>query len=69
MKSECRRRVLARNSTAMLEACACGSLHLSLGPMTLRLDAGAAQEIANVLFLGLGARVQSEPERAEGPHH
>ena len=36
--SPCRRTVLARGPSAEVARCTCGHIHLSLGPVTIRLD-------------------------------
>lgn len=49
MRDGCTRHILARNGVGSVEGCACGAVHLCLGPFTLRLEVPA--------FLALGALI------------
>jgi hypothetical protein len=45
----CSRRVLAAGDFAIVEECSCGSVHLTIGAVTLRLAADALPAVASVL--------------------
>lgn len=45
----CDRRTLAANRFALLEVCSCDSVHLTIGAITLRLQAEALPALAAVL--------------------
>lgn len=47
-KPSCSRRLLAKHPIAQLEACTCGSVHLVLGPLTLRLTPDAVGVLADL---------------------
>jgi hypothetical protein len=49
----CRRRLLAQREAASLERCSCGTLHLTLGAITLRLTAEACLDLRHLLDEGL----------------
>ena len=53
-KQICHRRPLSTGSFCSVELCDCGSLHLSIGAVTLRLAPDALAAIAEVV--GEGAR-------------
>lgn len=44
--SGCARRVLAANDFMQVEQCSCGSVHLTIGAVTLRLQSGAVPALA-----------------------
>lgn len=48
MKS-CTRRTVATGEYAMVEQCTCGAVHMTIGPVTLRLAASAIGPIAATL--------------------
>lgn len=45
----CTRRTVAVGEYAMVEQCTCGAVHVTIGPVTLRLDAAAIGPIADTL--------------------
>jgi len=45
----CVRRTLAVGDFAMVEQCTCGAVHVTIGPVTLRLSASAIAPIALTL--------------------
>jgi hypothetical protein len=49
MERNCNRRVLAQGDFAAIEQCACGSVHLTIGAITLRLSASAIAPLAATL--------------------
>jgi hypothetical protein len=49
----CRRRLLAQREAVSLERCSCGTLHLTLGAITLRLTADACLDLRGLLDEGL----------------
>jgi hypothetical protein len=44
--SGCARRVLAANDFMQVEQCSCGSVHVTIGAVTLRLQSGAIPALA-----------------------
>jgi hypothetical protein len=61
----CRRELLARSETASVERCACGTVHLTIGPLTLRLPPSAVESLASTLHES--ARVLRAHEPAHEP--
>lgn len=49
----CSRRVLAQGGPVRVEHCGCGAVHLTIGPMTLRLDRGVTQDLSDSLAAAL----------------
>lgn len=49
MQSSCSRRVLASGDFAQIEECSCGSMHLTIGAVTLRLQPDALPALATVI--------------------
>jgi len=49
MTNPCNRRTLAVGEFAMVEQCTCGAVHVTIGPVTLRLSASAIAPIASTL--------------------
>ena len=49
----CLPRRLVERPPFFVDACACGTLHVSAGSVTLRLKRGAARELAAALFEAL----------------
>jgi hypothetical protein len=49
----CLPRRLVERSPFFIDACACGTLHVSAGSVTLRLKRAAARELAAALFEAL----------------
>ena len=66
---ECHRRLLARSGPAEVAACTCGHLHLSVGPVTLRLDEGVLHALWGTLGEALAklAEPACVPSSAAGP--
>ncbi|MGH7338702.1 MAG: hypothetical protein ACREI7_14060 [Myxococcota bacterium] len=48
----CERRELAAGSFSLLEICTCGSVHVTIGAVTLRIQADAFAELATVFDEG-----------------
>jgi hypothetical protein len=47
--ARCERRQLAAGGVALLEVCSCGSVHVTLGAITLRLHVDALPALATVI--------------------
>ena len=47
--SMCTRKVLATNDYMLVEQCTCGSVHVTIGAVTLRLASGAIPSVAATL--------------------
>lgn len=63
----CRREIVARNATCKVERCSCGMLHVTIGPLTLRFDPGALEEVHRALFDALARlSARDEVERLRG---
>lgn len=45
----CCRRILAQSQSSRVDLCSCGHVHLSIGPVTLRLEPMVLQSISTVL--------------------
>lgn len=45
----CCRRTLAQSQSSRVDLCSCGHVHLSIGPVTLRLEPVVLQSISTVL--------------------
>lgn len=58
----CVRELLAEGCVARVERCACGSLHLTMGALTLRFHEPALRSLANVLLESVAALEQSAHE-------
>lgn len=41
----CARRTLARGTAGSIELCRCGTIHLMMGPLTLRLDPASCEAL------------------------
>lgn len=66
MKNDCRtaRAVLAEGPLCKVEGCACGTVHVSVGQITLRLRPDAVESIWATLgeaIVGLHLRQEHEP--------
>lgn len=48
-KKPCQRDLLAHRGICQVEICSCGMLHLSIGPVTLRLDTDGYRDILELL--------------------
>ena len=57
----CHHRTLAHSPECRVDSCNCGVVHLVIGPLTLRLEATAAQSISDTLSEGLRALAQPAP--------
>lgn len=57
----CCRTILARSPSAEVARCSCGHLHLSLGPVTIRMDEGTLHAAWHTLGDALRA-LSSAPE-------
>jgi hypothetical protein len=57
-------RHLAGNGACQVGQCTCGMLHVTVGPITVRLEPGAAHTLRDVLTAALAAI--AEPR--SGPH-
>jgi hypothetical protein len=55
----CSRRLLAASDCTLVEQCSCGSVHVTIGAITLRLASGAFFELASTL--GDAVRALSHP--------
>jgi hypothetical protein len=44
------RRLLARGAFTSVEHCRCGAVYVSIGPVSLRLEASALRELAEVVL-------------------
>ena len=60
----CTRRTLATSPGCKVEACDCGTLHLTLGPLTLRLERDAVQDLQGTLASALQRMDAREHPRA-----
>ncbi|MES2639986.1 MAG: hypothetical protein V4850_10905 [Myxococcota bacterium] len=46
---DCRRDILAESPVGSVELCSCGSLHLCVGPVSLRIDPVAFLELGRMM--------------------
>lgn len=60
----CHRRLLAQSPQARVEACSCGLIHVSAGPITLRLEAAACEALTTVLARAMVEMVRLREEAA-----
>lgn len=51
----CQQTLLSRGASAQLTRCSCGHLHLSLGPVTLRLEEAALRDAFGTLAEAVAA--------------
>ncbi|XXF75852.1 hypothetical protein P2318_22690 [Myxococcaceae bacterium GXIMD 01537] len=51
----CIRKTLSDSPGCRVEVCGCGTLHLTMGPLTLRMERGALEDLQNTLATALGA--------------
>lgn len=63
-KHVCFRQLLSHGSLASVERCSCGTLHLVMGPFTLRLSADQFKS----LFVTMLEAQSSLQDEAEKPH-
>lgn len=59
----CRRTPLARGHNMQVDRCTCGLIHISAGPVTLRLERAAAESLTTVLMHGMSVLAT----HSEGP--
>ncbi len=52
--AQCARQLLARSPIGAVERCSCGALHLSIGALSLRLDAAVLRAIVVMSHEALG---------------
>jgi hypothetical protein len=62
--SPCCRTVLARGPSAEVARCSCGHLHLSLGPVTIRLD----EDTLHAAWHTVGDALRALREESAGAH-
>ncbi|MCY1075497.1 hypothetical protein [Archangium lansingense] len=63
----CCRTILARSPSAEVARCSCGHIHLSLGPMTIRMDEGTLHGMWHTLgdaLRALSPAPETHPEPA-----
>jgi hypothetical protein len=58
MNNPCKRRVLAQGHVGLVEECACGKIHVNVGPVTLHFDLEA--------MASFGATLQAAVAEAYG---
>jgi hypothetical protein len=46
---ECVREPLANSNVGFVELCSCGSVHLGIGPLTIRIDPGTFEHVARMM--------------------
>lgn len=49
MAHGCEKQVLAKTNVCIVERCSCGSVHVTIGPVTLRLDEQTLGDAARAL--------------------
>lgn len=59
-------RHLAGNGACNVGQCTCGMLHVTVGPLTLRLEPGAAETLRDVLSAALTAIAEPRAARPSG---
>lgn len=66
--SACQREMLASGSVASVERCGCGTLHLTLGAMTLRIQEEALFSLCSTVAEALSALARRQRrEMEDGP--
>src|SRR5688500_11007904 len=60
MDGHCHRSLLATGEACRVERCSCGTLHVSLGALTLRLEAAVVADAADTLERALLALVETK---------
>lgn len=48
-RQDCDRETLAQSCVGFVELCSCGSVHLGIGPMTLRIEPATFERFADVI--------------------
>ncbi len=51
-RPECQRQCLIEGALAKVEQCSCGMIHVTAGPLTVRLDPQAFESIASTFAAG-----------------
>jgi len=51
-ENHCERRRLAAEGQNAVDVCGCGAIHLTVGPVTIRLEAEAYRELASTISAG-----------------
>lgn len=64
MNADCRRKTLAASAVGRLELCTCGTVHLLVGPVTLRFPTGAIAALRDLLDEALRADPADAPDAA-----
>ena len=65
MRGPCTRKLLAGGNSCRVEACSCGHVHVTAGPITLRMEPGALQAFAAVLARAATALREAEAARED----
>ena len=69
-KKSCRRRTLAKKGNFRIEGCKCGVAHLEIGPMSLRFQYDALEDLSLVLQTAVNnIKVQARDENPEEIQH
>lgn len=61
-------RTLAGNTHCNVLQCSCGMLHVTLGPLTMRVEPGSARMLRDVLDAALAA-IAGDAPREDEPRH
>ena len=61
----CRRKTLAESPVGRLDLCTCGTVHLAVGPVTMRLPTGAVAALRDLLDAALAADPSAAPDAHE----
>ena len=59
-------RTLAGTTHCNVLQCSCGMLHVTLGPLTMRVEPGSARTLRDVLDAALAAIAGDGPEQSRG---
>jgi hypothetical protein len=51
-ETHCERRRLAAEGQYAIDVCRCGAIHLTVGPLTIRLEENAYRELASTISAG-----------------
>jgi hypothetical protein len=65
----CRRSLLARGDCCHVETCSCGTFHVTLGALTLRLDAQAMADVKDTLARALAMNDRTSGDAGPPPPH
>lgn len=66
MSAPCSRTVLARGPIGSVERCTCGSIHLCVGPLSLRLETAAFLSLCDVVDVARDRLASPAAPRAGG---